>query len=283
MKTNKNKLVRQMVTTNIHHPTMNPGFYYVGYDGIGRYLPGVGGITYNFNIGDSCMDLVGDHVEPGASTQNPNDKENNAVIALSCIGNEATLTSGPKAGSKGVVVGKHGGVNHTMIHFEQEILNELQIGDRITIKTFGLGYDLENFNARPMNIDPALFEKIHASIPQTGHKLHIPVSHIIPAYLIGAGLGETNAASDFDLMTQDKAKMKELGLDKLRFGDLVGIEDLTCGNGPHYLEHAITIGVIVHSDSYSAGHGPGITPILIGDNKEIDLVKDASSNLKKYI
>ncbi len=36
------------------------------------------------------------------------------------------------------------------------------------------------------------------------------------------------------------------------------IEDHDNKNGPHYKQGAVSIGVIVHSDSFTSGHGPVI-------------------------
>lgn len=283
MKTNKDKLVKQAIAASIHHPTMNPGLYYVGFDGQGRYLPGTGSITYNFQIGDKCMELVGDHVEPGVSVRNPNDKENNAFIALACIGNEVTLISGDARGEKGVVVGKHGGVNHTMIYFPEEVLEKLNVNDMVRVKAYGCGLEFRDFDTKVLNIDPELLDRILNSIPQEPNKISVPVTHIIPSYMMGAGLGSTDASSDYDIMTQDRDEVNRLELMDLRFGDIIAIENQTTHHGPHYKKGAITIGVIVHSDSFSAGHGPGVTVIMSGSSEEINVVKNVNANLAYYL
>ncbi len=57
-------------------------------------------------------------------------------------------------------------------------------------------------------------------------------------------------------------QMKSLGINKLRFGDLVLLKDCDNTNGRQYLEGSISIGVIVHSDCIKSGHGPGVTVIM---------------------
>ncbi|MBV1708262.1 MAG: DUF4438 domain-containing protein, partial [Erysipelothrix sp.] len=57
-------------------------------------------------------------------------------------------------------------------------------------------------------------------------------------------------------MTRDPHTLKEFNLDQLRFGDIVFIEDHTNNHGPDYLKGSGTVGVIIHGDSYIAGHGP---------------------------
>ena len=91
LKTNKDKLVIQSVQGKIHSPMMGPSPYRISNDGKPMILHGTGGITYNFQIGDSCMELVGDHVEPGVSIRNEEVPENRALMVLSCVGNEAKV------------------------------------------------------------------------------------------------------------------------------------------------------------------------------------------------
>ena len=42
---------------------------------------------------------------------------------------------------KGVVTGKHGGIEHVMIDFPPETLDKLQIGDWIQVRGFGTGIE----------------------------------------------------------------------------------------------------------------------------------------------
>ena len=112
------------------------------------------------------------------------------------------------------------------------------------------------YKRQVMNTDPELFDKL--GIEEKDGKLIVPVTHIIPAYLMGSGLGSATLMSgDYDITTQDKEAVKELGLDTLRFGDIVYIQDNDGHNGAHYLKGSGSVGVIVHSDSFTSGHGPG--------------------------
>lgn len=279
MRTNKDKVVKQSIQGVIHHPTMKNNGYWVGYDGKGRICVGTGGITYNYKIGDNCMEVPGDHVEPGVSFKNLNDSENAAVQVLACIGNEATVLSGDAKGRKGIVTGKHGGVDHVMIYFDEETLELLNVNDRIAIKAYGQGFSLlDHKDIFVYNIDPDLFEKLN--IKEEKDILEIPVTTILPAYLMGAGIGETTMMSgDYDIMTQDHEAVKQFQLDKLRFGDFVFIEDHDNFNGPHYRKGACSVGVIVHSDSYTSGHGPGVTIIMTAHTDVIKPCLDAHANL----
>ena len=280
MKTNEEKLVMQSMQGAVHHPTASGDGYWVGFDGKGRIPLGVGGITYNFKLGDSCMNLVGDHIEPGVSIKNSDGKENCALMAFSCIGNEATIISGDAKGCKGFVSGKHGGSNHVIAYFDADVLEKLNINDRISIKACGQGLKLLDYpDITVMNIDPALLQKLNI-IENDAQSLTIGVTHIIPAHLMGSGLGETTLMTgDYDIMTQDPKSNLKYHLDTLRFGDIVYIENHDCTNGAHYRSDSGSVGVIVHSDSYTSGHGPGVCVILTSRNAKLKPIIDPHANL----
>lgn len=283
MNTNINQLIMQSMQGIIHHPTLKGDGYWVGFDGKGRIPMGVGGITYNAQIGDCCMGIAGDHIEPGVSLKNMDAKEHAAVMAFSCIGNTAKVISGDAKGKTGFVTGKHGGIDHVMIYFDQETLEDLNINDRIAIKAYGQGLKLLDYNdVMVMNLDPALLDKLN--IKEQNGQLFVPVTHTIPSYLMGSGLGETTMMmGDYDIMTQDQSMVEQYQLSTLRYGDLVYIEDHDSTYGPHYLKGSGSIGVIAHSDSYTSGHGPGVTIILTSPNQTIQPLLDPHANIKEYL
>ena len=80
---------------------------------------------------------------------------------------------------------------------------------------------------------------------------------------MGSGIGSTSVGTgDYDIMTTDREEVTERGLDQLRFGDFVAILDHDNTFGRSWRRGAVTIGVIIHSDCRSAGHGPGVTALL---------------------
>ena len=283
MKTNREKLVMMSVQGKVDHPGLKGNGYRVGYDGKGRIPIAVGGIVYNYKIGDSCMGIMGDHVEPSVSLKNPSDKENGALQAFSCIGNIAKVISGDAKGDLGYVTGKHGGIDHVMVHFPLETLEKMTCNDQVFIKSFGQGLKLLDYpNVHVMNIDPDLLQKMN--IKEENGKLVVPVTHKVPAYLMGSGLGSaTTMLGDYDIMTQDKKVNEVLNLNALRFGDVVAIMDHDNTYGPNYHRGAVSIGVICHSDSYTSGHGPGVTVIMAAVNGEIEPVIDENANIANYL
>jgi hypothetical protein len=246
------------------------------------WLQGTGGITYNAKIGDPCINWVADHLEPGVTTRNKNDDENQAFTILSCIGNEATIRSGDAKGEKGFVTGKHGGCEHVLIHFPQETLEKLNIGDTISIKATGQGLELTDHpNIILRNTSPFLLEKMN--ITEKNGKLKIGVAKIVPAHIMGSGLGHVGTArGDYDITMFDAETVEKYGLASLRFGDIVAIKDADTRFGRSYKSGACTIGVIVHGSSHMAGHGPGVTTLFTCETPLIKPFADENANLANY-
>ncbi len=282
MKTNKAHLVMQSVQGKIQHPSFSG--YRVTTDGQPFILPATGGITYNVKVGDCAFGWVGDHVEPGVSVKNEIDAHNAALAVLSCVGNEAKLITGDAKGSIGYVVGTHGGVEHLMVQFPQTVMEQLTIDDKILVKAYGQGLEVEGFeDVKIMSMDPALFEKMGILIE--ADQLVVPVVAVIPQYLMGSGVGSAYAQKgDYDLITSDRAEIVALGLDKLKFGDFVLLQDCdnTYGMGGR-LKGAVSIGIVIHSDCIKMGHGPGITILMSSKTPRINGLLVESSNLSQYM
>jgi hypothetical protein len=137
-----------------------------------------------------------------------------------------------------------------------------------------------------MNIGPELIESMtKAGMGVTAEgRLRIPVALKIPAKIMGSGLGRDQSYSgDYDIQLFDDKTVKEYGLTGLRFGDLVGIVDADSTFGRIYREGAITVGVISHSRSWVAGHGPGVTTLFTSRQGKIELVIDSNANLAKLL
>jgi hypothetical protein len=166
LNTNKEQLVCQSVIGEITSPLGGINPYRIHPDGHSDIYPGVGGITYNVRIGDAACGLFADHVEPGVSISNFTKFQgqpgpNRALNLFACVGNVAKIVSGDAQGKTGMVTGKHGGIDHILIDFEQEILDDLVIGDKIQIKGYGCGLQLIDFpTIKVMNLDPVLFEQM---------------------------------------------------------------------------------------------------------------------------
>lgn len=282
LKTNKERLVMQSVQGKIHSP-QGSSPYRVDREGFAWVLPATGGITYNVRVGDPCMGWVGDHIEPGVSIKNENAQENMALNFLACIGNEARVVSGDAKGAIGYVTGKHGGIDHVLIHFEEEELNKMAINDTILVKAYGQGLAIEELpQVVCMNLDPRVMDRMPLRI-ENG-RLMVPVVTEIPAHLMGSGLGSATAFSgDYDIMTGDPEANEQYGINRLRFGDLVLLRDCDNTHGRQYLKGAVSVGIVVHSDCIKAGHGPGVTVIFSSKTDCIQGVIDPQANLVNYL
>lgn len=282
MKTNREHLVELCLQGQIHAATMLSPYQSTS-EGTNVLLPSVGGIVYNYEIGDNCMLLQGDHVEPGVSLKLTDQHENNALMTFSCVGNPAKVITGEAKGATGFVTGTHGGIDHTICYFKKEDLEKMAIGDTIQIRGLGQGLKLLDYpEIHCMNLDPDLLNLI--PLEEKDGKLMIPVKAVIPAHLMGSGIGSSSAYSgDYDIMTGDTKTLEELGLMDLCFGDLVLLQDCDTRYGRQYLKGSVTLGVIVHSNCVKSGHGPGVTS-LMSAKEELLLPKlDPKANLKTYL
>ena len=73
--------------------------------------------------------------------------------------------------------------------------------------------------------------------------------------------------------------MRTYGLDRLRLGDIVAIEDSDNTHGRVFRTGAVTIAIVSHGMSHLAGHGPGVTTLLTSASGAIDTPVDARANL----
>ena len=257
--------------------------YRVGYDGRPRVLPSTGGICYSHFIGDSALHLRGDHVEPGVSIRH-GDRDTNAALNLfSCVGNQARVLSGQAKGAAGTVCGTHGGVDHVIIDFPRPAIERLAIGVRIQIRSHGVGLELIDFpQVTVMNCDPNLL--LQMGIKPSAAALEVPVTHIVPAKIMGSGLGHDSCyEGDYDIQMFDQAVVQEYNLDSLRFGDLVAISDADHTYGRHYCSGAVSVGVVVHSRSDVSGHGPGVTTLFTSREGCIRPKLDRNANIGFYL
>jgi hypothetical protein len=288
VKTNADRLVMVSVTGQISSPTMSDVGYRVGSTGNPVILPGTGGITYNIKVGHPACGWVADHVEPGVSVKNPAPREGNrsanaALNILSCIGNTATVISGDAKGAKGVVTGKHGGIEHVLMDFDDRALEKLAIGDSILVRAVGTGLRLDPVDmVKIMNLDPGLLSRMNVDLVKG--KLEVGVSHIVPAAMMGSGIGKTHAHSgDYDIQLLDKKSVAKYGLGDIRLGDIVAIKDADNTFGRMYRKGAVTIGVVVHSDCVLSGHGPGVTTIMTHSRGGIVPVADRNANIARLL
>lgn len=256
-------------------------------DGAVKMPPSVGGITYNVKVGDSVYGLAADHIEPAVSTTASKDKltdnPNKAYNAYACIGNEAVLISGDAKGKKGVVTGHHGGVEHVIIDFADDVMKKMTLEDKMLIRAVGQGLEfVDHPDIKIFGVAPALLKKM--GLAERGGKISVPVAAIVPGGLMGSGLGHNDCfKGDYDIQVSDLKARAKHGLEKLRLGDVVAILDHKADYGWSYRQGAVTIGVVIHGDSDLAGHGPGVQTILSSAKGAFAPRLDSSANIGRYL
>lgn len=282
----RKQLVCQSVIGEITSPLGGINPYRIDPDGRPDVYPGVGGICYNVRIGDPAGAFFADHVEPGVSISNFTQYQgqpgpNRALNLFACAGNLATVVSGKAEGKTGRVTGKHGGIEHVLVDFEPEILEQLVIGDKIQVKACGCGLQIPDCpDVKVMNMDPGLLEAM-ALQRDNDNRLLVPVTHEVPARIMGSGIGSQHSHSgDYDIQLFDEPTVKEFGLDDLCLGDLVAITDADATFGRIFKTGGVVIGIIVHSDCVLAGHGPGVMVIMSSKTGRIIPKIDPEANLK---
>lgn len=288
IKANVEALVEQGVIGDITQPSLGTSTgYRVGHDGTPFVATGNGGICFNVRVGDPAFGWASaDRVEPGASIVAPCDASNDALLGLSCIGNEVTVVNAALdgkdvkiKGSTGTVVGKHGGCGHVIVSFPKRVIDRLCVGDRLQVRAAGVGLSLSDFpEIRITNCGPKLFKALNPTVK--GNKVRVQVSKVIPGKLVGAGLGASNPVlGDFDIQSVSAEAVKEYDLSALRLGDLVAVTDHDTSWGARFQQGAITIGVIVHGSSTIAGHGPGVCALFSSPTGKLEPIITRKANL----
>lgn len=285
---NNSQLVCQSVIGEITSPLGGANPYRINPDGHSDIYPGVGGITYNVSIGDPACGLFADHVEPGVSISNftkfsGQDGPNRALNLFSCVGNKATVVSGEAKGDQGRVTGKHGGIDHVILDFPKQTMENLVIGDKIQIKAWGCGLQIPAAPAvKLLNMDPGLLQAMALQLSPDG-MLQVPVTHQVPAKIMGSGIGHSQSNSgDYDIQLFDKPTVAEYDLQTLRLGDIVAIMNADATYGRIYRTGGVVIAVIVHSDCVLAGHGPGAMVIMASKEGKIIPQIEPNANLCHY-
>ena len=287
LKTNVDKVVEMFLECKPGQPRVGAGWK-VDHLGSPFLLPSIGGITLNVQVGESAFGLAGDHIEPGvsctANADKPNDFPNNSLQILSCVGNEARIVSGEAKGETGVVIGHHGGSEHIIVEFATSVKERMTYDDKILIRAKGQGLALVDYpGIKLFNLDPTLLQKMGILPGKTG-VLKVPVTTMVPASCMGSGVGRAHVgAGDYDVMTSDPATVKKYKLDQMRFGDFVALMDHDNSYGRAFVQGAVSIGILVHSDCRLAGHGPGISTLMTCPTSLIEPVMDSNANIANLL
>ena len=279
--TNESGLITQILTGEVWPPLSDRHSFRVGPDGQPFVLPGMGGVTLGVHCGDPATGYASDHLEPGASIRHRDPAANMALQFLTCVGNEVRVETGPAAGAAGHVIGQHA---YVLTDFPEATAAQLTTGDQVTVTARGQGLALDDHAAIVVkNTDPGLLSAMPGGTRPDG-RLEVHVAARVPAEAIGAGAGMVSEYANTDLMGAYAGLGEDLslGLESLRVGDLVALEDSDHRYGRGYREGYITIGVISTGQCMLFGHGPGPSSLLSGPAEAFHLVDDRDANLASW-
>ena len=279
LKTNEKKLIKMSIGGYVTQPSFkNPG-YIPDNDGNSVILPGMYGVVNNVKVGDKAFGWNGDHIEPGVSIDSENINEHFALHYLVCTGNKAIVRSGEAKGKTGIVTGEHA---RNLIHFEQNILEKICVGDQIDIITHGRGLKLLDFpEIEIKKIDPNLLKSMNFKVENK--KLIVDVAIELPIKIMGSGAELNSEYVDQDLMFGDRSLMKKLKIDQMKLGDLIVINHADHRWGRSYKKDHVSIALCIHGDSVMTGHGPGIMTIMTGTKKNLGWRINKKANLKNIL
>ena len=286
IETNEDLLVNVSVMGSVCQPNFQglPAEpYRLDSDGNPFLLPTWGSVVHNVSVGDSAFGWEADCIHPGVSIKYSNEAGNRGLNILSCVGKEAVIMNGDAKNAKGFVTGKSGRFSEqVIIHFPKKIREKISINDRILIKSIGVGFKINNYkNIFCKSLSPKLFNKMNIKISK--NIMNIPVTHIIPEHLIGAGSGLTSESGSLHIQTTDSVEMKKYKLNNLKLGDIIYIENYDSSYQHGFLRNAWAVGIIGQTNGPRAGYGPGITILMSSKSNNAKPKLEAKANIVNYV
>ena len=276
IRTNRDKLLTIAVQGKVA-PSKIATSYTTTWDGKAKLAIGVGGINYELKLGEKIFGWASsDRATMGVATTG----EGGAWTNYTSIGNEVKILGGEARGEKGVVIGKF--ENYVLVHFEDEVLEKLTIGTSLQVKASGIGLEIEGYkDVFSHGISPETLDRL--GIKETNGKLEVPVVKEIPALIMGQGAGRGSLSGNWHIQTCFPPDIKKYGLNELRFGDIVIMQDIQTDYGMGYYKGGATVGIICSTPSDISGLGIGVTPILSSSFGKITARLDPTANIAKVL
>ena len=279
---NAARLVSQVLAGEVWPALADRHAFRVGPDGQPFSLPGMGGVTLGVHCGDPATGYASDHLEPGASVRHRDPGANMALQFLTCVGNRVRVESGPAAGAVGHVIGQHA---YVLVDFAGADMGGITTGDQVTVTAAGQGLTLADHPAVTVkNCSPGLLADLPGGTRDDG-RLEVHVAVTVPAEAVGAGAGMVSEYANTDLMGAYAGLGEDLslGLEGLRVGDIVALQDQDHRYGRGYRPGYLTIGVISTGQCMLFGHGPGPSSLLSGPTGAFHVVIDPDANLASWL
>jgi hypothetical protein len=158
-------------------------------------------------------------------------------------------------------------------------------GDHVSVTAVGQGLTLTDHPAvRVKNCSPGLLAAMPGGTSADG-RLEVHVATVVPAEAVGAGAGMVSEYANTDLMGAYAGLGEDLslGLEGLRIGDIVALEDSDHRYGRGYRPGFLTIGVISTGQCLLFGHGPGPSTLMSGPAEAFHVVTDPEANLATWL
>ena len=278
LETNAARLIRQPLIGEVWPALADRHAYRTDADGVPFLLPGMGGVTLGVHPGDPATGWESDHLEPGLSIRHRDAAANYALQYLCCVGNTVVVRGGPADGAVGRMIGHHA---YVLADFADDDLESICTGDAVSVIATGQGLRLADHPAITVkNCAPDLLDSLGIHTLDDG-RLAVDVAVRIPAEGVGAGAGMFSEYANTDLMGAylGQADDLSLGLEGLRIGDIVVMEDQDHCYGRGWRPGYLTVGVISTGQCRLFGHGPGPTTLLSGPASAFDISETADANL----
>lgn len=280
LRTNAERLITQPLLGEVWPALADRNAYRTDADGVAFVLPGMGGVTLGVHPGDPATGWESDHLEPGLSIRHRDPGANYALQFLTCVGNRVIVRGGPGDGATGRVIGQHA---YVLADFSDADLESICTGDWVSVLATGQGLRLEDHpDIVVKNTTPDVLDALGMHTLDDG-RLAVDVAMRVPAEGVGAGAGMLSEYANTDLMGAYLGQSEDLslGLEGLRIGDVVVMEDQDHRYGRGWRPGYVTIGVISTGQCRLFGHGPGPTSMLSGPATAFAISDGADANLAR--
>ena len=273
-----------LVATNtsgvVEHPGLDGGPYLIDADGRPFVPTGTGGVVLGLAMGDSVFGFDADSASPAVSIVHPEPAARSALTAYACLGNQVTVRTGAAAGERGTVLGKRGEQGRVLAWFPPEVTAALVPGDALSIRAVGQGArlagDAGDLGGQLLNVEPMFLAGL--PIELAAGPISVGVRGRVRSKFVGNGIGRPAHQWDLDLQVTPETAAA-VGLEQLRIGDLVAVDDLDVRHNAGYRRGWVTVGVVTTTTSPRPGHGAGLMPILSVPGSSIDLQIDPVGHL----
>jgi hypothetical protein len=282
IQTNAADILTVSVLGQVSNPTLSglPAEpYRLDADGKAFLWPTFGGIVYNVTVGDSAFGWAGDCIHPSVSIAHPDANKNRGLNVFACVGNDAMIMSGAAKGARGVVTGKSGRFSdQVIIHFDLETRRKIAVDDKILVKSEGVGLAVPKCpDVAFKSLSPSLFDALPKRMERGALKMAVVAT--VPPHFVGAGAGLTSEGGSLHIQSTDRTELAKHGLDALRLGDVVAIQDTDSRYNHGYLRGAMSIGIVGQTDGPRAGYGPGMTVVMTAPAGQLGSFQAPGTNI----